>query len=302
MARYELVQNRTDGSNNNVPFTIPDKRGTYKLTAKLSNGTEIDMGNVVVDGEQHEYKITITFDDNREPLTANFTVDRSIDPEEELNNISLTLVGDDLNKNVFVQNISPALQEWCNNNDYYIILVLVKYIPHCRSHDVSKPYWRRGLTIRFSERTNSRNGWTCVGTGDDYGATIFNGNEYYKFPHAYYLATDSRPNSPFANVHMDDHFIKINRGNAQYNIKYMTNLALTLAGTGIRNIITKQMLNSEDYRPYVRFGLMPVLTKDCFRSPLNGGEIRGKNICWFKCNYGDDRIDVDSDFISKSER
>lgn len=302
MATYQLVQNRTDGSNNNVPFTIPDEQGTYKLTAKLSNGTEIDMGNVIVDSEQHEYKIKmiLSSEDKYTLLSTTFTVDGINDIEQYLNNIQVTFNSANI-YNVSVQNISPQLQQWCSNNGYYIKLVLVKYIPHGRSHGESSAYWRRGLSIRFSERANQEDTWGLVGTNDN-EVNTFNGNGYYKFPNAVYLVGDTRSNSPFTNVNVDDHFIDIDQGNGEYSIRYMIDFAIMLTQSGLENILPLSISTYSTVEPYIRFGLMPVLTKDTGNNPLNGAETRGKNICWFKCDAVNYRIIPDVDFVSKSER
>lgn len=58
--KYQLNIAKSDGTNEIVSFTIPDTTGTYKLKFTLSDGQEIDAGNIIVDDIEHTYNLKLT--------------------------------------------------------------------------------------------------------------------------------------------------------------------------------------------------------------------------------------------------
>lgn len=63
---YKLTIQKSDGTSEDVSFTIPDTAGTYKLKFTLSNGEEIDAGNITVDTTAHSYDLRIQLSNNTE--------------------------------------------------------------------------------------------------------------------------------------------------------------------------------------------------------------------------------------------
>ena len=60
---YQLNITKSDGTSETVSFAVPDTAGTYKLKFTLSNGEEIDAGNITVDDAEHSYSLKLTLSD-----------------------------------------------------------------------------------------------------------------------------------------------------------------------------------------------------------------------------------------------
>ena len=60
---YQLNITKSDGTSETVSFAVPDTAGTYKLKFTLSNGEEIDAGNITVDDAEHSYDLKLTLSD-----------------------------------------------------------------------------------------------------------------------------------------------------------------------------------------------------------------------------------------------
>ena len=60
---YQLNIAKSDGTSETVSFAIPDIARTYKLKFTLSDGQEIDAGNITVDGSEHSYDLKLTLSD-----------------------------------------------------------------------------------------------------------------------------------------------------------------------------------------------------------------------------------------------
>ena len=60
---YQLNITKSDGTNETVSFTVPARSGTYKVKFTLSNGQEIDAGNITVDDTEHSYEMKFTLSD-----------------------------------------------------------------------------------------------------------------------------------------------------------------------------------------------------------------------------------------------
>lgn len=57
---YKLNIVKSDGTNESVSFSIPDTGGTHKLKFTLSNGKEIDAGNITVGLTENYYDLKLT--------------------------------------------------------------------------------------------------------------------------------------------------------------------------------------------------------------------------------------------------
>lgn len=60
---YKLNITKSDGTSENVSFTIPDSVGIYNIKFTLSDGQEIDAGNIIVDDTEHTYNLKLTLSD-----------------------------------------------------------------------------------------------------------------------------------------------------------------------------------------------------------------------------------------------
>lgn len=60
---YQLNIERSDGNIEKVSFTIPEFIGTYNIKFVLSDGEEIDAGNITVDDTEHTYNLKLTLSD-----------------------------------------------------------------------------------------------------------------------------------------------------------------------------------------------------------------------------------------------
>lgn len=60
---YQLNITKSDGTSETVSFVIPDIEGTYKVKFALSDGQEIDAGNITVDDAEHSYDLKLTLSD-----------------------------------------------------------------------------------------------------------------------------------------------------------------------------------------------------------------------------------------------
>ena len=60
---YKLNITKSDGSSESISFTIPSYIGTYNIKFILSDGQEIDAGNITVDGTEHSYDLKLTLSD-----------------------------------------------------------------------------------------------------------------------------------------------------------------------------------------------------------------------------------------------
>lgn len=60
---YQLNMAKSDGTSETVSFTILDIVGTYKLKFTLSDGQEIDAGNITIDDAEHSYDLKLTLSD-----------------------------------------------------------------------------------------------------------------------------------------------------------------------------------------------------------------------------------------------
>lgn len=60
---YQLNITKSDGTSETVSFVIPDIEGTYKVKFALSNGQEIDAGNITIDDAEHSYDLKLTLSD-----------------------------------------------------------------------------------------------------------------------------------------------------------------------------------------------------------------------------------------------
>ena len=56
---YKLNIEKSDGTSESVSFTIPGFIGTYNIKFNLSDGQEIDAGNITVDGGQRSYNLKL---------------------------------------------------------------------------------------------------------------------------------------------------------------------------------------------------------------------------------------------------
>ena len=60
---YQLNITKSDGTNETVSFDIPNATGTYKVKFILSNGQEVEAGNIIVDNTEHSYDLKLTLSD-----------------------------------------------------------------------------------------------------------------------------------------------------------------------------------------------------------------------------------------------
>jgi len=60
---YQLNIAKSDGTSESVSFTILDVIGTYNIKFTLSDGQEIDAGNITVDDTEHTYNLKLTLSD-----------------------------------------------------------------------------------------------------------------------------------------------------------------------------------------------------------------------------------------------
>lgn len=60
---YQLNIAKSDGTNETVSFAIPDTAGTYTVKFTLSDGQEIDAGNITIDDAEHSYDLKLTLSD-----------------------------------------------------------------------------------------------------------------------------------------------------------------------------------------------------------------------------------------------
>ena len=56
---YRLTINKSDGTSDQINFSIPDQEGTYKIQFTLSNGEVIDAGNVTVSDIENTYNLAL---------------------------------------------------------------------------------------------------------------------------------------------------------------------------------------------------------------------------------------------------
>lgn len=56
---YNLNINKSDGTSESVSLTIPGFTGTHNIKFTLSNGEEIDAGNITVDETEHTYDLKL---------------------------------------------------------------------------------------------------------------------------------------------------------------------------------------------------------------------------------------------------
>lgn len=78
---YQLNIAKSDGTNETVSFVIPDTLGTYKLKFTLSDGQEIDAGNITVDDVEHSYELKLTLSDGRTINAGTIVTPAAIIPE-----------------------------------------------------------------------------------------------------------------------------------------------------------------------------------------------------------------------------
>lgn len=78
---YQLNIAKSDGTNETVSFVIPDTLGTYKLKFTLSDGQEIDAGNITVDDVEHSYELKLTLSDGRTINAGTIVTPAGIIPE-----------------------------------------------------------------------------------------------------------------------------------------------------------------------------------------------------------------------------
>lgn len=63
---YKITITKSNGENETIPFIIPSKKGAHKLKFTLSNGEEVDGGNIVVDWKAHSYSLKFMLSNGEE--------------------------------------------------------------------------------------------------------------------------------------------------------------------------------------------------------------------------------------------
>lgn len=63
MAKQRVTIGKSNGTTSYVDFNIPESPGTYKISATLENGTVLNAGNIVVDGNENTYYIKFDMSD-----------------------------------------------------------------------------------------------------------------------------------------------------------------------------------------------------------------------------------------------